>query len=288
MNENKMNINWFPGHMVKAKKEIEENLKLVDVVIEIVDARIPRSSRNPDFDKLILNKPRVIGLNKFDLADSKVNKEWIAFYKNNGIPAVLINSINGTGIRELLLAASNLVKDKLTKSAERGRIGRSVKVAVIGIPNAGKSSFINKVARKNVAIVGNKPGVTRTKQWIRTEVGVELMDTPGILWPKFESEDIGLNLAFTGAIKYEILDNADISLKLISKLRERYFDMLCARYKLRNVEEFSDVEILEEIGRVRGFKISGGEIDYDKSGTVILDEFRKGIIGNISLERPGE
>jgi len=288
MNENKTNINWFPGHMVKAKKEIEENLKLVDVVIEIVDARIPRSSRNPDFDKLILNKPRVIGLNKFDLADSKVNKEWISFYKNNDIPAVLINSITGSGIRELLLAASNLVKDKLEKSAERGRIGRSVKVAVIGIPNAGKSSFINKVARKNVASVGNKPGVTRTKQWIRTDVNVELMDTPGILWPKFESEDIGLNLAFTGAIKYEILDNAEISLKLISKLRERYFDMLCARYKLKDVSGFSDVEILEEIGRVRGFKISGGEIDYDKAGTVMLDEFRKGIIGNISLERPGE
>ena len=288
MNENKTNINWFPGHMVKAKKEIEENLKLVDVVIEIVDARIPRSSRNPDFDKLILNKPRVIGLNKFDLADSKVNKEWVSFYKNNGISAVLINSITGAGIRELLLAASNLVKDKLEKSAARGRVGRSVKVAVIGIPNAGKSSFINKVARKNIASVGNKPGVTRTKQWIRTEVGVELMDTPGILWPKFESEDIGLNLAFTGAIRYEILDNAEISLKLISKLRESYFDMLCARYKLKDVEEFSDVEILEEIGRVRGFKISGGEIDYDKAGTVILDEFRKGIIGNISLERPGE
>jgi len=288
MSDNKTNINWFPGHMVKAKKEIEENLKLVDVVIEIVDARIPRSSRNPDFDKLILNKPRVIGLNKFDLADSKVNKEWISFYKNNDIPAVLINSITGSGIRELLLAASNLVKDKLEKSAERGRIGRSVKVAVIGIPNAGKSSFINKVARKNVASVGNKPGVTRTKQWIRTDVNVELMDTPGILWPKFESEDIGLNLAFTGAIKYEILDNAEISLKLISKLRERYFDMLCARYKLKDVSGFSDVEILEEIGRVRGFKISGGEIDYDKAGTVMLDEFRKGIIGNISLERPGE
>lgn len=288
MNENKTNINWFPGHMVKAKKEIEENLKLVDVVIEIVDARIPRSSRNPDFDKLILNKPRVIGLNKFDLADSKVNKEWISFYKNNDIPAVLINSITGVGIRELLLAASNLVKDKLEKSAERGRVGRSVKVAVIGIPNAGKSSFINKVARKNVASVGNKPGVTRTKQWIRTDVGVELMDTPGILWPKFESEEIGLNLAFTGAIRYEILDNAEISLKLISKLREKYFDLLISRYKLKNVEEFSDVEILEEIGRIRGFKISGGEIDYDKAGTVILDEFRKGIIGNISLERPGE
>jgi len=288
MSENKTNINWFPGHMVKAKKEIEENLKLVDVVIEIVDARIPRSSRNPDFDKLILNKPRVIGLNKFDLADSKVNKEWISFYKNNDIPAILINSITGAGIRELLLAASNLVKDKLEKSAARGRVGRSVKVAVIGIPNAGKSSFINKVARKNVASVGNKPGVTRTKQWIRTDVGVELMDTPGILWPKFESEDIGLNLAFTGAIKYEILDNAEISLKLISKLRKRYFDMLCARYKLKDVDEYSDVEILEEIGRVRGFKISGGEIDYDKAGTVILDEFRKGIIGNISLERPGE
>jgi len=285
---NKTVINWFPGHMVKAKKEIKDNLKLVDVIIEIVDARIPRSSRNPDFDELIGDKPRVIGLNKFDLADSSVNKLWIEFYKKNGIPVVLLNSVTGAGIKELLSKARDLVQDKLDKSSERGRIGRSVKVAVIGIPNAGKSSFINKVAKRNAANVGNKPGVTRTKQWIRTDMGVELMDTPGILWPKFENEDIGLNLAFTGAIRYEILDNAELALKLVGRLREWYKDELCSRYKLDNIEGKSDLEVLELIGNKRGCKISGGEIDYTKTSNIVIDEFRKAVIGNISLERPGD
>ncbi len=281
-------INWFPGHMVKAKREIKENLKLVDVVIEIVDARIPRSSRNPDFDELVGVKPRIIALNKFDLADPTINKEWIKYYNENGIEAVLINSITGVGIKELLTRSSNLVKDKLEKSTEKGRVGRSVKVAVIGIPNAGKSSFINKVAKKSVATVGNKPGVTRTKQWIRTNVGVELMDTPGILWPKFENEEIGLNLAFTGAIKYEILDNAELALKLVERLRKDYKKELCTRYKLESIECNSDLEVLEMIGNKRGCKISGGEVDYVKAANIIIDEFRKAIIGNISLERPEE
>ena len=282
----KVGINWFPGHMVKAKREIKENLKLVDVVIEIVDARIPRSSRNPDFEELVGTKPRIIALNKFDLADPTINKEWIKYYNENGIEAVLINSITGVGIKELLARASNLVKDKLEKSNERGRIGRSVRVAVIGIPNAGKSSFINKVANRNTAAVGNKPGVTRTRQWIRTNAGVELMDTPGILWPKFENEEIGLNLAFTGAIKYEILDNAELALKLIGKLRKDYIKELCERYKLSDIEDKTDLEVMEEIGNKRGCKISGGEIDYTKTANIIMDEFRKNVIGKISLERP--
>lgn len=282
----KTNINWFPGHMVKAKKEIKENLKLVDTVIEIIDARIPISSRNPDFDELIGTKPRVIGLNKFDLADPKVNKMWVEFYKKQNIPAVLINSISGAGINELLTLARDAVKGKIEKSNEKGIVGRSVRVAVMGIPNAGKSSFINKVAKRNVANVGNKPGVTRTKQWIRTSLGIELMDTPGILWPKFETEEIGLNLAFTGAIKYEILDNEELSLKLIQKLRDTYKKELCERYKLENIDENSELEILEMIGNKRGCKISGGEIDYTKVANLVIDEFRKGTIGNISLERP--
>lgn len=280
------NINWFPGHMVKAKREIKENLKLVDVVIEIVDARIPRSSRNPDFEELIGSKPRIIALNKFDLADPKINKEWIKYYNENNIEAVLINSITGVGIKELLARAANLVKDKLDRSTERGRIGRNVRVAVLGIPNAGKSSFINKVANKNTAAVGNKPGVTRTRQWIRTNSGVELMDTPGILWPKFENEEIGLNLAFTGAIKYEILDNAELALKLIGKLRNNYSNELCQRYKLTDIEGKTDLEIMEEIGNKRGCKVSGGDIDYTKTANIIMDEFRKNVIGKISLERP--
>ena len=286
MSENKLNINWFPGHMVKAKKEIKENLKLIDVVIEIVDARIPRSSRNPDFDELIGNKPRIIALNKFDLADPKVNKEWINYYKFQGIEAVLINSITGVGIKELLSKSASLVQDKLDKSNEKGRIGRSVKVAVLGIPNAGKSSFINKVANKTIANVGNKPGVTRTKQWIRTNLGVELMDTPGILWPKFENEEIGLNLAFTGAIRYEILDNADLALELIKRLRITYPKELCERYKLEDINDMTDLEVMEAIGNKRGCKLRGGDIDYSKTADIIIDEFRKNVIGKISLERP--
>ena len=285
-NSGKMNINWFPGHMVKAKKEIKDNLKLVDTVIEIIDARIPESSRNPDFDELVANKPRIIALNKFDLADDAVNKAWISYFKKNGQDAVLINSITGVGIKELLACAYRSVSDKMERSAERGRIGRSVRAAVIGIPNAGKSSFINKVAKKTIANVGNKPGVTRTKQWIRTDAGVELMDTPGILWPKFEKEETGLNLAFTGAIRSEILDNAEIALRLIGELRKNYEKELFTRYKMEKIDGETDLEVMERIGKKRGCIVSGGEVDYDKVANIVLDEFRKGTIGKISLERP--
>jgi len=285
-NSGKMNINWFPGHMVKAKKEIKDNLKLVDTVIEIIDARIPESSRNPDFDELVANKPRIIALNKFDLADDAVNKAWISYFKKNGQDAVLINSITGVGIKELLACAYRSVSEKMERNAERGRIGRSVRAAVIGIPNAGKSSFINKVAKKTIANVGNKPGVTRTKQWIRTDAGVELMDTPGILWPKFEAEEIGLNLAFTGAIRSEILDNAEIALRLIGALRKNYAEELFARYKLDQIDDETDLEVMERIGKKRGCIVSGGEVDYDKVANIVLDEFRKGTIGRISLEKP--
>lgn len=282
----KISINWFPGHMVTAKNEITTNLKLVDVVIEIIDARIPKSSRNPDFDELLGDKPRVIGLNKFDLADNLINKEWISFYKSKGIPAVLINSVTGDGIKELLSKATFLVNDKMQKVAEKGRIGRTVRAAVVGIPNAGKSSFINKVANKQIANVGNKPGVTRTKQWIRTNQEIDLMDTPGILWPKFATEEIGLNLAFTGAIRSEILDNDEIAVRFIGAVRKNYSDELCLRYKLKDVREMTDLEILEEIGKKRGCLIKGGEIDYTKAANIVLDEFRKGLIGRISLENP--
>lgn len=282
----KVVINWFPGHMVKAKKEIRDNLKLVDTVIEIVDARIPQSSRNPDFDELVANKPRIVALNKFDLADDSVNKAWISFFKKSGQDAVLINSITGAGIKELLSCAYRSVSEKMERNVERGRIGRSVRAAVIGIPNAGKSSFINKVAKKTIANVGNKPGVTRTKQWIRTDSNVELMDTPGILWPKFETEEIGLHLAFTGAIKPEILDNPEIALRLIGELRENYKEALFSRYKLEELENETDLEIMERIGKKRGCIVSGGEVDYEKVANIVLDEFRKGTIGRISLEKP--
>lgn len=281
-----MNINWFPGHMVVAKKQIRESLGLVDVVIEIIDARIPISSRNPDFDELVGNKPRVIALNKSDLADPVMNKKWIEYFKKQGIKAILMNSITGVGIKEVLKSANELMKEKLEKEAAKGRVGRSVRAAVMGIPNSGKSSFINKVSGKNAVEVGNKPGVTRKKQWIRTNQGVELMDTPGILWPKFEDEKIGLHLAYTSAIRYEILDNTELAINILVELKERYKSALETRYKLNDIAELEGHEILEAIGRKRGCMVSGGNVDLTKAANIVIEEFRKGTIGKITLEVP--
>ena len=284
--QNSTNINWFPGHMVVAKKQIKESLGLVDVVIEIIDARIPISSRNPDFDELVGNKPRVIALNKSDLADPVMNKKWIEHFKKQGIKAILMNSITGVGIKEVLKSANELMKEKLEKEAAKGRVGRSVRAAVMGIPNSGKSSFINKVSGKNAVEVGNKPGVTRKKQWIRTNQGVELMDTPGILWPKFEDEKIGLHLAYTSAIRYEILDNTELAINMLVELKESYKSALETRYKLNDISELEGHEILEAIGRKRGCMVSGGNVDLTKAANIVIEEFRKGTIGKITLEVP--
>lgn len=281
-----MNINWFPGHMVVAKKQIKESLGLVDVVIEIIDARIPISSRNPDFDELVGNKPRVIALNKSDLADPAMNKKWIEHFKKQEIKAILMNSITGVGIKEVLKSANELMKEKLEKEAAKGRVGRSVRAAVMGIPNSGKSSFINKVSGKNAVEVGNKPGVTRKKQWIRTNQGVELMDTPGILWPKFEDEKIGLHLAYTSAIRYEILDNTELAINMLVELKESYKSALETRYKLTDISELEGHEILEAIGRKRGCMVAGGNVDLTKAANIVIEEFRKGTIGKITLEVP--
>ena len=276
-------INWFPGHMAKAKRELKENLKLVDVIIEIVDARIPRSSRNPEFEEIVGDKLRVIVLNKSDLADEKSNSRWMNYFKSQGMECVLLNSLKGDGINTLLKTVNKLMEDKLKQSAEKGRIGRSIRAAVIGIPNSGKSSFINKLAGKNIANVGNKPGVTRAKQWIKTNYNVELMDTPGILWPKLEQEEVALHLAYTGAIKYEVLDTADLLLKFIEEIVEKYPQSLEQRYKIEIVDK-TPLEIYEDIARKRGFIVSRGEIDYERTANVVFDEFRKGMLGKISLE----
>lgn len=283
MSENTTNINWFPGHMAKAKRELKENLNLVDVIIEIVDARIPRSSRNPDFDEIVGDKMRVIVLNKSDLADEKTNSRWINYFKSQGIECVLLNSLKGDGINTLLKTVNRIMEDKLKQSAEKGRIGRSIRAAVIGIPNSGKSSFINKLAGKNIAVVGNKPGVTRAKQWIKTKYNVELMDTPGILWPKLEQEEVALHLAYTGAIKYEVLDTSDLLLKFIEEIVEKYPQSLEQRYKIE-IADKTPLEVYEEIARKRGFIVSRGEIDYERTANVVFDEFRKGLLGKISLE----
>lgn len=291
-----MNINWYPGHMAKTKKQIIEDLKLVDVVVEILDARIPVSSRNPDIEQYIKNKDRLILLNKSDLEDNNENNRWINYFEQNGIPAVSINSNTGEGIKKAIKKIEEIYSENQTRYQTKGRVGKAIRVMVLGIPNVGKSSFINRISNKNSVQVGNKPGVTRQKQWIRVNEKIELLDTPGVLWPKFEKEETALNLAYTGTIKDDVLQIVEIGFSLLKFLAENYLDELSERYKLNN-EEIKDIlsneelqenerilEILHLIGRKRGAIISGGNIDEEKTARLILDDFRNGKIGRITLE----
>ncbi|MBU5590835.1 ribosome biogenesis GTPase YlqF [Clostridium sp. MSJ-4] len=280
-----MAINWFPGHMVKTKREIKDNLKLVDVVIEIRDARIVKSSSNPDINELCQNKPRIILLNKSDLSESKVTKQWIDNLSSEKIKLLEVNSLTGEGIKNIKPTISQLLKEKEDRMKAKGLKSIIWRAMVVGIPNVGKSSFINKMAKNSIAKVGDRPGVTKNKQWIKTSLGVELMDTPGILWPKFEDDEVALNLAFTGSIKDEIMDVEELALKLIERLASNYPKNLIERYKLDTVEGTA-LEIMEAIGRKRGAIISGGNIDYNRVAIMLLDEFRGGKIGKISLETP--
>jgi ribosome biogenesis GTPase A len=283
-----MNINWFPGHMAKAKREIKESLKLVDVVIELLDARIPLSSQNPDILELIGIKRRVVALNKFDLADDAKTGKWVQFFKKKGILAVPIDAISGKGIKELENVVRSIMRETLEQSAQKGRIGRSIRCAVLGIPNVGKSAFINKVAGRSAAIVADKPGVTRKNQWFKAGTGIELLDTPGVLWPKFEDPQVGLNLAFVGSIRSEIVDSIELAQKLAREMRNEYLDKLMQRYKItEDISGLEGYEILEKIGKKRGFIISGGEIDLERTAVMFLDEFRSGKLGKITLETPG-
>jgi len=280
-----MAINWFPGHMVKTKREIKENLKLVDVVVEIRDARIPRASANPDIDVLCKDKPRLIILNKSDLTDVQLTKKWIEFLSKGNTKAIALNSLKGEGIRSIKPALDELLKEKHARLRAKGLVKITTRVMVVGIPNVGKSTFINKMAKNNIAKTGDRPGVTKSKQWIKTSIGVELMDTPGVLWPKFEDEEVALNLAFTGAIKDEIMDIDELALKLIERLQTNYPENLKLRYKLENLQE-TPLENMDMIARKRGCIISGGEINYNRISVILLDEFRGGKIGNITLELP--
>ncbi|HCW53343.1 MAG TPA: ribosome biogenesis GTPase YlqF [Clostridium sp.] len=282
-----MAINWFPGHMRKTQREIKENLKLVDAVIEIRDARIPRASANPDIDKLLEGKPRLILLNKSDLTDNRVTKEWINYLSNDNVKVLEVNCLKGDGLKAIKPALMNLLKEKHDRLKAKGMVKIITRVMVVGIPNVGKSTFINKMARNNIAKTGDRPGVTKSKQWIKTAIGIELLDTPGVLWPKFEDEKIALNLAFTGAIKDEIMDIEELSLKLVERLQNNYEAELKARYKLDEVYE-NPLDTLDAIGKKRGTLISKGEIDYNRLAVILLDEFRGGKIGKISLERPVE
>ena len=294
---NKTNINWFPGHMAKTRKQIEEDLKLVDLVVEILDARIPIASQNPLVADIIKNKKKVVVLNKSDLSDEKENQKWIKYFADKNIPAVLTDSNSGKGIENCIRTIEKEMTEELQFQADKGRIGRKIRAMVVGIPNVGKSSFINRISKKTTAGVGNKPGVTRKKQWIRINEKVELLDTPGVLWPKFENEEIALHLAFTGTIKEDILDRTEIAYYLVKFLLDNYKENLCQRYKITeeyveqtlNQEQAENANIYEiflEIGKKRGCIISGGNIDEEKTARIILDEFKNGILGKVTIERP--
>ena len=271
--------------MTKTKRAIIEDIKLIDVVIELVDARIPLASQNPDIDTLSAGKPRVRVFNKSDLADAAVTDLWVNFYKDKGYKTVVINSISGSGISDVLSAVRDVLDKKIKADAAKG-LNKNIKMMIVGVPNVGKSSFINKLSKKSSAKTGDKPGVTRGKQWIRLGNGYDLLDTPGILWPKFDDQSVGVKLACTGAIKDEILDSEELACCLISILRKHYPDELCERYKLSDIGYLMDYEILEMIGKNRGFLRAGGVIDTERASKILLDEFRGGKIGRISLERP--
>lgn len=290
------NINWYPGHMAKAKKQIIADLKLIDIVIEILDSRIPLSSRNPDIAELTKNKDKIIVLNKSDLADKEQNELWVEYFNSNGYTAILTNSNDGKGINQVLRAIENLKKEEIEKYKQKGRTGRKIKAMVLGIPNVGKSSFINRVSKNSNLEVKNKPGVTRKNQWIRVNENIELLDTPGVLWPKFQDEQTALNLAFTGTIKEEILPKTEIAYQLLKTLLANYRNNVATRYKLTQQyientlskpepENVNIYEIMQQIGKNRGCIVSGGKIDDEKTSKIIIDDFKSGMIGRITLEK---
>lgn len=283
-----MNIQWYPGHMTKTKRMMVENISLVDIIIELVDARIPYSSKNPDIDDLAKNKYRIILLNKCDLAEQKATALWEQYYKQKGFEVIQVNSIKGTGMVEVTNAARALMKDKIERQKARGRLFIPIRSMIVGIPNVGKSTFINKYVGKTTAKTGDKPGVTRGKQWIKLKKDFELLDTPGILWPKFDDKEVGLKLAFTGAVNDDILDLTTLATELINHLLLRHSELLQNRYQIT----FDTIEephiILEKIAIARGFKQKGGEPDIDRASKILLDEYRGGKLGNITLELPEE
>lgn len=280
-----MNIQWFPGHMAKTRRLVTENLKLIDVVIELLDARIPRSSKNPEIDELVKQKPRVVALNKSDLADEAISRAWEKWYRSNGYDCIFIDSIKGKGLNELKGKLREIMKEKIEREKQKGRLFRPIRTMVVGVPNVGKSSFINRIAGKAAAVTGDKPGVTRGKQWIRINEEIELLDTPGILWPKFDDQQVGLNLAFTGAIKDEIIDTIEVAAALMEHLSTNYPQNLKERYKLDSLD-MGGLDLLKSAGKKRGCIVSGGEIDFNRIAAIVLDEFRGGKIGRISLEKP--
>ena len=281
-----MDIQWYPGHMTKTIRQMQEDIKLVDLVIEIIDARVPVSSRNPDIDALASGKARLLILNKADLADEKENARWLRYFKDQGLVAVLTDARNRGSVKNLMPSITEACREKIERDRARGMKERPIRTMVAGIPNVGKSTFINSFSGKAMAKTGNKPGVTRGKQWIRLGGKVELLDTPGLLWPKFEDRTVGENLALIRSINDQILDEEDLACVLIKRLREGYPGKLALRYKAE--ETGTDLAYLEEIGRRRGCLRKGGEIDYGRAASILLDEYRSGILGRISLEKAPE
>lgn len=282
-------IQWFPGHMAKTRRLITECLPLVDVVIEILDSRIPRSSENPEITDLIGNKPRLTVLSKAILADQNMTVKWKNHFIQNNRNCIFIDCISGFGMNNIEPAVREILSDKLENYERKGMSGRTVKAMVVGIPNVGKSSLINKLAGKKKAKVEDRPGVTLTKQWVQTSIGIDLLDMPGVLWPKFEDQAVGEALAMTGAIKDTILDTEHIAVSLCGRIRKSYPLLLAERYKLGDMSQYDDLqdyEIFELIGRKRGFLISGGEVNFERTANILLDEFRAGRIGRITLELP--
>ena len=284
----KMNIQWFPGHMTKAQRMIEENLKLVDAVCEILDARIPRSSRNPDIDRLAGDKPRLVILNRIDLADPAVTARWRRHFEDKGLAILETDAKSGKGVKDFAPAVRRLLKDKLAEFEAKGQVGRPLRVMILGIPNVGKSTFINKVAGRKAAIAGDKPGVTRGKQWINIDRGLDLLDTPGILWPKFDSQELGEMLAITNAIKADVLDKETLGANFMLRLREYYPQALTERYKFSPDPDMNGFELLEEAAKKRGFLVSRGEYDIERMANTLFGEYHDGKLGRLSLEQPDD
>ncbi|RNB76450.1 ribosome biogenesis GTPase YlqF [Brevibacillus panacihumi] len=280
-----MTIQWFPGHMAKARRQVTEKLALIDVVIELLDARLPLSSRNPMIDEIVSEKPRLILLNKADLADEKATEEWMGYFRGLGIRTLPIDALSGKGVNKLPDLCRELASDMLAKRAEKGMQARAIRIMILGIPNVGKSSLINRLSKRAVAQTGDRPAVTKAQQWVKMGDTLELLDTPGILWPKFEDQMVGLRLAASGAIKDELIDFTEIALFVIAYMMHYYPERLVERFKLKALPA-DKVAMLEEIGKKRGCLISGGEIDYDKAGEIFLRELRSGKLGRVTLERP--
>lgn len=283
----KTTVNWFPGHMAKTRRQITESLKLVDAVTEILDARIPMSSRNPELDALTGKKPRIVLLNKCDMADANATRQWVEYFKSKGQTALPVDCRSGKGLSAFIPTVRKVLEDKIKQNEEKGMPGKYLRIMVVGIPNTGKSSFINRMSKTSKAKVADRPGVTRQNQWFAIGGGIELLDTPGVLWPKFEDPEVGDKLLFIGSVKDEVTDSETMALRLLDVLKNDYKQLILDRYKIPDFDDdIKNYEVMELIAKKRGMLIRGGEIDYERVSVMLLDEYRAGKMGKISFERP--